>query len=199
MLALISMFASTALAGEMRVHIEGGTLPTGEALDSYSVSGNNLRHGGLRGGYSLTDKLELTASFSAGTSASRVDYVEYPEEDLALRLNTWTYGLGARYIVGNGGLHPYALAQARLFQGGLRMDGSPSRDDNLDQFVERAFSPGAYSALGLELVVLDEKPLAPSLFVEAGYSWLMDARFGDAGSVSDMRGVAGRAGIGVVF
>lgn len=178
----------------MSLHLQGGGVPVSDQ-GLGSLYNELPRDAGLRYGYSLSTNLELVATVNGSTRSSNLRTGDV--ESLGARLNTFSYGAGAR-IVGDSTFHPYAAAQLRLFQAGLRLDGDRGQDDNLDFSVSRSFSPGATGSLGLELRPQPDWSVAPSIFVEGGYTWTMRADLGDLGQ-AQFKGLSAQAGIGVRF
>ena len=150
---------------------------------------------GLRFGYAFSEHLELLVT---ATGSTRFGSLTADDETyFGLRLNTFTYGAGAR-MVADSTFHPYAAAQLRLFQASVRLDGDKYEDDNLDSSVSRVITPGATGALGLELRPKPEWRLQSSIFVEANYTWSLVAQVGLLGP-AQFKGMTAQAGVGVRF
>jgi len=178
----------------MSLHIQGGGLPVADdGLGTLYDHNQWPKDSGLRFGYSFTEHTELLVTTSASTRSWYADEMG----NIGARLNTFTYGAGAR-MVGDSTFHPYAGAQLRLFQAGVRLDGDSDEDDNLDQSVTRVFTPGLTGALGMELRPQPDWAIQPSIFVEANYTWSLVAQVGLLGP-AQFKGLTAQAGVGVRF
>ena len=180
----------------MSVHLQGGGLPIADqGLGELYDYNQWPKDPGLRFGYAFSERTELlvTATGSTRFRSLTTDDVNY----FGTRLNTFTYGAGAR-VIGDSTFHPYAAAQLRLFQAGVRLDGDEDEDENLDRSVTRVFTPGATGALGLELRPQPNWSLQPSIFVEANYTWSLVGQVGELGP-AQFKGFTAQAGIGVRF
>ncbi|MFT5583696.1 MAG: hypothetical protein ACI9VR_001276 [Cognaticolwellia sp.] len=194
LLALLSSPAA-AQSPSMSLHIQGGGLPIADdglgALYDYTEW---PKEPGLRFGYAFSERAELLVT---ATGSTRYRNMATSGGNFESRLNTFSYGAGAR-MVGDSTFHPYAGAQVRLFQAGLRLDGDQAEDDNLDSSVTRVFTPGLTGALGLELRPQPDWVIQPSIFVEANYTWSLVSQVGQLGP-AQFKGLTAQAGIGLRF
>lgn len=200
-LLLAALLSSPAQAQDawskgMSLHVTGGGLPIADqGLGELYDYNQWPKDPGLRFGYAFSERAELlvTATGSTRFRSLSADEVNF----FSTRLNTFTYGAGAR-IVGDSTFHPYAGAQLRLFQAGVRLDGDDSEDDNLDSSVSRVFTPGATGSLGLELRPQPNWSVQPSFFLEGNYTWSLVGQVGELGQ-AQFKGLTAQAGIGVRF
>ena len=200
-LLLAALLSSPAQAQDawskgMSLHVTGGGLPiVDQGLGELYDYNQWPKDPGLRFGYSFSQRTELLVT-ATGSTRSRSLSAD-GDSFFGTRLNTFTYGAGAR-IVGDSTFHPYAAAQLRLFQAGLRLDGDEDEEENLDYSVSRVFTPGATGALGLELRPQPNWSVQPSFFVEANYTWSLVGQIGELGP-AQFKGLTAQAGIGVRF
>ena len=95
--------------------------------------------------------------------------------------------------------HPYAALQAAGMHGVARFDDDPERDDNITQVQGGGFTGGGIATIGFDFpITLGNSGLALTPYTEFGYGIYAPLTLGDFGSV-DLRGFAGRAGIGLRF
>lgn len=180
----------------MSLHLTGGGLPfADDGLGSLYDYNEWPKDPGLRAGYALSERAELLLTATGSTRVRALS--DEGDSSLQARLNTFTYGAGAR-VVGDSTFHPYASAQLRLFQAGLRLDGDRYEEDNLDYSVTRLFTPGATGALGIELRPQPDWSVMPSFFVEANYTWSLVGQMGELGP-AQFKGLRAQAGVGVRF
>lgn len=181
----------------MEVALEVGSLHNGDSAYDLVSDEDQLMSAGVRGGIAVAGPLHVVAGWHRTSHGSTV-YNGDTSFDSAYQANEWSAGLKGVWHL-HDVIQPYVSAQVLVLQGAFKFDGDASKDDNIDQFVERAVHPGGMATVGTCLTVpLPDWPAQPALWLEGGLAGVSRSAYGDFGDMA-AGGFILRVGAGVQF
>ena len=192
------LFASVSLAAtELSLELGSTHAPD----DGYSLFSDKNAMGswGARLGFGLSDRTSLLVDWQhsspGGAVATSAETVEF---QAALTVDQ--LAVGPRFgVLIEDLVMPYATVQAVGMRGRLRLDGDPSSNDELDQWMDSALTGGGLAMGGAQVVLGElEQAVRFSGHLEMGYGYALPLDYGELGSIS-FHGFALRGGAGIVF
>jgi len=152
---------------------------------------------GARVQVALHERLQVVGTWQRGQRGGSlvVDDVERAEVRSVLTVDQ--FGLGARGDVEayDEVLFPYAMAQALLWRGLVRLDDDPTISTNANQLRASGLAGGVLVAAGVEIRVPDQ---GFAFYGEVGHRWVDRATIGDFGTIRP-RGYIHRLGAAFRF